>query len=59
MAETHTDANWSAGSRQSTWQAKQRALGLCPNCGRKPKAGKVTCEVCLKQRRDRYKERRG
>ena len=43
----------SEGSKR--FRARHRQLGLCPLCSRKPKAGMVHCEVCLRRKRERWK----
>ena len=32
-----------------------KRFGLCPLCSRKPKAGMVHCEECLRKKRERWK----
>ncbi len=37
------------------YRERHKRLGLCPLCSRKPKAGMVHCEVCLRRKRERWR----
>ena len=46
-------------SRQSEWQKRKRALGLCSQCGKGPLLGKELCRICLVKRRSLERKRLG
>jgi len=43
-------------TRQQRYQARQRAKGRCPNCGRKSVKGKAYCKFHRAMRAYRWKE---